>query len=313
MPRTWSFEPATSTDPPRSLRRSPPFRGGPPRRRSHADWNGGRKLLEHGPPTGGGSVIAAMEASGVRRLVHLGALGVEDRENLHYARSKARAERAVMESGLDWTILKPSLLLGPGDGFFNIVAVLVRISPGGGDPSPGDGRAVSSPSHVADLALYLPGSAWSSPKTVGHAFELGGPRTWTCREITAEVCRATRRRRLMVGMPVLLISLVAGAAEAAHLKFPVSHGPASPQLALDNVRPLDSMHAGVRVRSAQNGRRAPCTCAVGRRSGARRRPHDRAPSCLIGGPLLRRSLTAHRLAQHRSRHRARVGRHRRRP
>ena len=167
------------------------------------DWNGGRKLLAVNLG-GTRNVIAAMEACGVRRLVHLGALGVEDREELHYARSKARAERAVMESGLDWTILKPSLLFGPGDGFFNIVAGLVRLSPGI-VPVPGDGKSRFQPLHVADLALCLR-LCLERPETVGQAFELGGPRIWTYREITAEVCRATGRRRVIIGIPAGVLS-----------------------------------------------------------------------------------------------------------
>jgi NADH dehydrogenase len=203
------------------------------------DWNGGRKLLAVNLG-GTRNVIAAMEACGVRRLVHLGALGVEDREELHYARSKARAERSVMESSLDWTILKPSLLFGPGDGFFNIVAGLVRLSPGI-VPVPGDGKSRFQPLHVADLALCLR-LCLERPETVGQAFELGGPRIWTYREITAEVCRATGRRRAIIGMPVPLITLVAGVAEAAHLPFPVATDQLR-QLALDNVGPLDGVHA----------------------------------------------------------------------
>jgi NADH dehydrogenase len=203
------------------------------------DWNGGRKLLAVNLD-GTRNLIAAMQASGVRRLVHLGALGVEDREELHYAKSKARAERAVAESGLDWTILKPSLLFGPGDGFFNIVAGLVRLSPGI-VPVPGDGTSRFQPLHVVDLALCLRLSL-ERPETVGHAFELGGPRTWTYREITAEVCRATGRRRAVVGVPVPLIKLVAGAAEAMRLPFPVSTDQLR-QLALDNVGPLDGVHS----------------------------------------------------------------------
>jgi uncharacterized protein YbjT (DUF2867 family) len=181
-----------------------------------------------------------MQASGVMRLVHLGALGVEDREELHYAKSKARAERAVRESGLDWTILKPSLLFGPGDGFFNIVADLVRLSPGI-VPVPGNGASRFQPLHVGDLALCLRLSL-ERPETVGHAFELGGPRVWTYREITAEVCRGMGRRRAILPMPVPLIRLVAGAAEAVHLPFPVATDQLR-QLALDNVGPLDGVHS----------------------------------------------------------------------
>jgi NADH dehydrogenase len=203
------------------------------------DWNGGRRLLAVNLG-GTRNVIAAMQATGVRRLVHLGALGVEDREELHYAKSKARAERAVMDNGLDWTILKPSLLFGPGDGFFNIVAGLVRLSPGI-VPVPGDGSSRFQPLHVADLALCVRLSL-KRLDTIGHAYELGGPRTWTYRQITAEVCRATGRRRVIIGMPVPLISLVAGAAEAVHIPFPVATDQLR-QLALDNVGPIDSVHS----------------------------------------------------------------------
>ena len=203
------------------------------------DWNGGKQLLEVNLD-GTRNLIGAMQASAVRRLVHLGALGVVDREELHYAKSKARAERAVTESGLDWTILKPSLLFGPGDGFFNIVADLVRLSPGI-VPVPGDGKSRFQPLHVGDLALCLRLSL-ERPETVGHAFELGGPRTWTYREITAEVCRGMGRRRAIIPMPVPLIKLVAGAAEAVHLPFPVATDQLR-QLALDNVGPLDGVHS----------------------------------------------------------------------
>ena len=203
------------------------------------DWNGGKDLLRVN--LGGTvSLLAAMREAGVRRIVHLGALGVEDREDLHYARSKARAEQAVRESGLDWTILKPSLLFGPRDGFFNIVAGLVRV-PFPLVPVPGDGRSRFQPFHVADLALCLR-LAVERPATIGEVFELGGPRTWTYREITAEVSRALGRRRLIVPVPLALIRLAAGTAEALRLRFfPVATDQLR-QLALDNVGPLDGVH-----------------------------------------------------------------------
>jgi uncharacterized protein YbjT (DUF2867 family) len=203
------------------------------------DWNGGRKLLAVNLE-GTRNLIAAMQASGVRRLVHLGALGVADREELHYAKSKKRAERAVMESGLDWTVLKPSVLFGPGDGFLNTVADLVRLSPGI-VPVPGDGKARFQPLHVDDLALCLRLSV-ERTGTVGHAFELGGPRYWTYREITAEVCRAMGRRRAIIPLPVPLIKLVAGAAEAVHLPFPVATDQLR-MLVIDNIGPLDGVHS----------------------------------------------------------------------
>lgn len=203
------------------------------------DWNGGKDLLRVNLD-GTRNVIAAMEATGVRRLVHLGALGVEDREELNYAKSKARAEAAVRASGLEWTILKPSLLFGPRDGFFNIVADLVRV-PLPVVPVPGNGKSRFQPMHVGDVALCMR-LALERAETIGQAYELGGPRVWTYREITQEVARAMGKRRFIIPMPVPIISLVAGLAEKLRLRFfPVATDQLR-QLALDNVGPLDGVH-----------------------------------------------------------------------
>lgn len=203
------------------------------------DWSGGRDLLRVNLG-GTRSVIAAMAQAGVRRLVHLGALGVEDREELHYATSKARAEAAVRESGLDWTVLRPSLLFGPRDGFFNIVADLVRL-PSPVVPVPGNGQSRFQPIHAGDVALCVR-LAVERPATAGRSFDLGGPRVWTYREITAEVARALGKRRAIIPMPIPLIRLAAGTAEALRLRFfPVATDQLR-QLALDNVGALDAVH-----------------------------------------------------------------------
>jgi uncharacterized protein YbjT (DUF2867 family) len=186
------------------------------------------------------AVVTAMGAAGVRRLIHMGAMGVEDVPDLHYASSKAKAEALVQASGLDWTILKPSLQFGEGDGFFNIVAGLVRISPGI-VPVPGDGTSRFQPIHVDDVAAVTV-RALADPATIGQAYDLGGPRYWTYREITAEVLTALGKKRLIVPMPVALIRLVAGSAELVHIPFPVATDQLR-QLRLDNIGPLDVIPA----------------------------------------------------------------------
>jgi uncharacterized protein YbjT (DUF2867 family) len=182
------------------------------------------------------AVVGAMKTAGVRRLVHMGAMAVQDDPNLHYASSKAKAEALVAASGLDWTIIKPSLQFGEGDGFFNIVADLVRMSPGV-VPVPGNGKSQFQPIHSGDVARVAV-AAFGDPSTIGEAFELGGPRYWTYREITAEVVAALGKRRAIVPMPVPLIRLVAGAAELVRLPFPVATDQLR-QLKLDNIGALD--------------------------------------------------------------------------
>ncbi len=186
------------------------------------------------------TLIEAMKATGVRRLVHMGAMGVEDDPDLHYASSKAKAEALVAASGLDWTILKPSLQFGAGDGFFNIIADLVRLSPGL-LPVPGNGDSRFQPIHGGDVGKAI-AATFADPSTIGGTFELGGPRYWTYREITREVLSAMGKRRVIVPMPVPLIRLVAGSAEFLRIPFPVATDQLR-QLRLDNIGALDVIPA----------------------------------------------------------------------
>ena len=199
------------------------------------DFNGGADMRLVNTE-GTRAVVAAMKDAGVRRLVHMGAMGVVDDPKLHYASSKAKAEALVYDSALGWTILKPSLQFGEGDGFFNIIAGLVRISPGV-IPVPGNGSSRFQPIHVDDVAAVVV-RAIDDPTSIGGTFELGGPRYWTYREITREVLRAMEKRRAIVPMPVALIRLVAGTAERVHIPFAVATDQLR-QLKFDNIGPLD--------------------------------------------------------------------------
>ena len=204
------------------------------------DWDGGATLgLVN--TEGTRNVLAAATRAGVRRFVHLGALGVIDDPALHYASSKAKAMGLVRQSGLDWTILSPSLLFGPRDGFFNILSGLVRVSPGI-VPITGRGDARFQPLAIGDLARAAV-LALGDDATVGREYPLGGPRYWTYREIVEEVLRGMGKRRLLVPMPVALIRLVAAASEAIRLPFPVATDQLR-QLKHDNTGPLDGVRVG---------------------------------------------------------------------
>ena len=204
------------------------------------DWDGGQTLRLVNTE-GTRNVIAAMHAAGVDRLVHVGALGVRDEPDLHYASSKAKAMALVRESGLRWTILAPSLLFGPRDGFFNLLAGLVRLSPGV-VPITGRGTARFQPLAIGDLARAC-AVALADDGFAGRELLLGGPRYWTYREIVQEVLRGMAARRILVPMPVSVIRLVAGLAETVRLPFPVATDQLR-QLRYDNIGPLDSVRSG---------------------------------------------------------------------
>ena len=202
--------------------------------------------------------------------------GVVDDPDLHYGSSKVKAMALVRESGLDWTILSPSLLFGPRDGFFNILGDLVRMSPGI-VPITGKGDARFQPLAIGDLARAAV-LALGDETTIGREFLLGGPRYWTYREIVEEVLRGMGKKRALVPMPVALIRLVATVAEKIRLPFPVATDQLR-QLKHDNIGPLDSVRGRLRVRAAADGGRAdaPAPEAQGPGAGSRRglTPADR--------------------------------------
>ncbi len=203
------------------------------------DWNGGKDLARVNTQ-GTANVIEAMRAAGVQRLIHQGALGVSDDPSLHYGSSKARAEKLVAQSRLDWTILKPSLLFGERDGFFNIIAALVR-PPLMAVPIPARQKSRFQPFWVGDLARVVV-QVVERPDTIGRSFELGGTDQLTYREMVEEVIRATERRRLIVPMPLPLIKLVARVSEIVRLPFPVASDQLR-QLGYDNVTVPDAVES----------------------------------------------------------------------
>lgn len=204
------------------------------------DWDGGQTLRLVNTE-GTRAILAAASGAGVRRFVHLGAMAVVDDPALHYASSKAKAMALVRESGLDWTIITPSLLWGPRDGFFNILADLVRMSPGI-VPITGSGQARFQPLAISDLARAIV-LTLADDTRVGRELPLGGPRIWTYREIVEEVLRGMGARRLLLPMPVSMIRLVAGLMEAVRIPFPVATDQLR-QLRFDNVGPIDSARTG---------------------------------------------------------------------
>jgi uncharacterized protein YbjT (DUF2867 family) len=167
-------------------------------------------------------VLAAAEKAGVRRLVHLSALGVTDDPRLEFLSSKWRGEQAVRSSGLEWVILRPSLLFGEGDGFFTLIRTTLTWWSPGIVAIPGDGTTRFQPLSVDDLALAIERSLVDADRA-GSVYELGGPAYLTYREIVDRVMRATGKRRLKLNMPVPLLSAITAVTDRVLRIFPVAH------------------------------------------------------------------------------------------
>lgn len=167
-------------------------------------------------------VVEAATAAGIRRFVHLSVLGVADDPKLRYLYSKWLGERLVRDSELDWVVLRPSLMFGPGDGFFRLVRTTLRWWSPGIVAIPGSGDTRFQPLAVDDLAIAVERSL-TDPDRARQVYEIGGPDWVTYREIVEDVMRVTGMRRLKLPMPIPLISALTAVTDRILPVFPVSH------------------------------------------------------------------------------------------
>ena len=134
------------------------------------------------------NVVEAAKSAGVRRYLHMSAMGSAEDAPSEYARTKAAGERAVRASGLDWTIFRPSIIFGEGDGFVSLLAPIVKLNPGF-IPVIGPGTTRFQPVSISDVARVF-ADALEKPETVGKTYEVGGPEIFTFDQIYREIAAA---------------------------------------------------------------------------------------------------------------------------
>ena len=150
-------------------------------------------------------VVRAAAARGAR-LVHVSALGADANSTSAYARSKAEAEARVLAALPSTVILRPSILFGPEDNFFNLFASIARISPV--LPLIGGGHTKFPPVFAGDVGQAIAQCVDGAARP-GAAYELGGPEVRTFRELMQFILRTVERRRLLVPLPFGLAKLQA--------------------------------------------------------------------------------------------------------
>jgi NADH dehydrogenase len=141
-------------------------------------------------------VIAACRAAGTGRLLHMSALGADTAARSAYLATKGEAEKLVRESGLAWTIFRPSVVFGRGDGFLNLFARTLSLFPVLPLACP-DARF--QPVFVEDVAAAFAKSL-PDPGSVGKGYDLCGPRAYALRELVEYVGKVTGRRRPVLGL-----------------------------------------------------------------------------------------------------------------
>ncbi|MGE5476513.1 MAG: complex I NDUFA9 subunit family protein [Bacteroidales bacterium] len=174
---------------------------------------------------GAANVAQAARDGGVSKFVHMSALGADKNSPSAYARTKALGEEAVLAALPAAIIIRPSVVFGPDDDFFNRFARLARVSPvlpvftgdgfkaihtehGYGVDWFGSGGPTFQPVYVGDVADAIV-TALSDPKAAGKVYELGGPRRYTLKEVLELILRTTGQKALLAPLPFWVAKLQA--------------------------------------------------------------------------------------------------------
>ncbi|MCF8477942.1 MAG: complex I NDUFA9 subunit family protein [Pseudolabrys sp.] len=146
----------------------------------------------------GAEQVALVSSAHGARMVHVSAIGADEHAPAAYARSKAVAERLVLAAQPSAVIMRPSILFGPEDDFFNRFAALARMSPV--LPLIGGGHTKFQPVFVGDVARAI-ADAVNGKLRGGAIYELGGPEIRTFKELMQYILATIERRRLLVPLP----------------------------------------------------------------------------------------------------------------
>jgi uncharacterized protein YbjT (DUF2867 family) len=155
---------------------------------------------------GAGVIAQASAEAGVTRLVHVSALGANLQSNSAYAKSKALGEKAVRDAKDDAIILRPSIVFGPEDEFFNRFAAMAAVMPL--LPLVGGGKTRFEPVFVGDLADAIK-NACGEAGAPGTDYEIGGPDIYSLRQVFDKTQEWSGQNRSFISMPFWLAKLMA--------------------------------------------------------------------------------------------------------
>ena len=187
----------------------------------------GRQTFKAVQDEGARHVAEAARAAGAKAFVQMSAIGADANSPSEYARTKEAGEAAVKQAFPDAVILRPSVVFGPEDDFFNRFAALARLSPA--LPLIGGGKTEFQPVFVGDVARAVI-AALAGKAPAGEVYELGGPEVLTMKQVMQRVLAYSMRKRMLVPLPFPL----------AKLQGAILQVLPNPPLTLDQVRLLES-------------------------------------------------------------------------
>jgi NADH dehydrogenase len=189
----------------------------------------GRQKFQSVHVMGARNIAKVARELGVPRMVQMSALGADENSESKYARTKALGEQAVRELMPQAVVVRPSIVFGPGDGFFNKFGEMAVIAPA--LPLIGGGHTKFQPVFVGDVAQAIC-KAVIDPDLAGKTLELGGPGVFTFRQILELILAETGRKRLLLPLPFPIAAMMGSVFELAALT------PVAPPLTPDQVELL---------------------------------------------------------------------------
>ena len=186
---------------------------------------GGRQTFDAVQAFGPRAIGEAARAAGISNVVHVSAIGADQPSTIGYLRSKAEGEAGIREAVPDAVIMRPSIVFGPEDHFFNRFAAMARISPV--LPLIGGGKTRFQPVFAGDVGEAI-ARAVDGEARPGTIYELGGPEVLTFRQCMERMLEVTRRRRLLLPIPWFAARIMGRVGQ---------HLPGAP-ITLDQVRML---------------------------------------------------------------------------
>ena len=189
-------------------------------------------------------LISAARAENVRRVIFMSQNGADSRSRHAFLHSKGVAQDSIKTSGLQWTVLRPSVIFGPEDQFVNVLGRLIRLTPKI-FPLPGGGKARFQPIAVDDVARVVRLSL-EKKETLQQSYDLGGPAPLSLRDMTERILMAMGTTRKIVSIPVRVLRPIVALMERTLPNPPVTRGLLD-LLGVDNTVPNNAINDVFRI------------------------------------------------------------------
>jgi len=195
-------------------------------------YESGRQTFDAVHATAPGLVAEAAAAAGATKFVQVSAIGADADGSAGYARTKAAGEAAVRAAFPNAVVLRPSVVFGPEDGFFNRFGAMAAMSPV--LPLIGGGHTKFQPVYVGDVGDAIV-AALTLETAAGRTFELGGPGVYSFKALMELLCRETMHHRLLLPIPFPIASALGKIGDLQVKLLPIP-----PQVTSDQVELLKS-------------------------------------------------------------------------